>query len=57
MNPYFFKVEEIAKLLKDHEKEFKPIFSNTSKLYKTKCLLVPLRDLVPFSVNFLEGKY
>lgn len=57
MSPYFFKVEEIANYLKNNEKNYRSIFSETNRLYKTKCLLVPLRDLLPFSVKFLEGEY
>lgn len=56
-SPFFFKVEELAKFVKNNEDEYQPIYSNTNGLYKTKCLLIPLRDLLPFSVNFLEGEY
>lgn len=56
-NPLFFKIEALANFVKNNEKKYRVIYSNTNKLYKTKCLLIPLSDLLPFSVNFLDGEY
>jgi len=51
-DPFIFKTQECVQHIKQHEEKYWVIYGKTYEngkfIYKTKCVMVPLKELLPF---------